>query len=122
MHYFHPTFLYESLWNAAGFVLLHFLSKKRQYDGQIALGYALWYGVGRVLIEGLRTDSLYLGDFRVSQLLAGVTAVAAAVALFVLSLRKHEPEKQRLHLRHGEEHQRDRHHTLRQRAAPRQTA
>jgi phosphatidylglycerol:prolipoprotein diacylglycerol transferase len=93
MHYFHPTFLYESLWNAAGFVLLHFLSKKRQYDGQIALGYALWYGVGRVLIEGLRTDSLYLGDFRVSQLLAGVTAVAAAVALFVLSLRKHEPEK-----------------------------
>ena len=93
MHYFHPTFLYESLWNAAGFVLLHFLSKKRQYDGQIALGYALWYGVGRVLIEGLRTDSLYWGDFRVSQLLAGVTAVAAAVALFVLSLRKHEPEK-----------------------------
>jgi phosphatidylglycerol:prolipoprotein diacylglycerol transferase len=93
MHYFHPTFLYESLWNAAGFVLLHFWSKKRQYDGQIALGYALWYGFGRMLIEGLRTDSLMLGDFRVSQLLAGVTAVAAAIALFVLSLRKHEPEK-----------------------------
>ena len=93
MHYFHPTFLYESLWNAAGFVILHFLSKKRQYDGQIALGYALWYGLGRMLIEGLRTDSLMWGDFRVSQVLAGVTAVAAAVTLFALSLRKREPEK-----------------------------
>ena len=91
--YHHPTFLYESLWNAAGFVLLHFLSKKRQYDGQIALGYALWYGIGRMFIEGLRTDSPYWGDFRVSQILAAVTAVAAAVALFVISLRKHEPEK-----------------------------
>ncbi len=91
--YHHPTFLYESAWNAAGFVILHFLSKKRQYDGQIALGYALWYGLGRMFIEGLRTDSLYWGDFRVSQILAGVTAIAAAVALFVLSTRKHEPEK-----------------------------
>ena len=91
--YHHPTFLYESLWNAAGFVILHFLSKKRQYDGQIALGYVLWYGLGRTFIEGLRTDSLYWGDFRVSQVLAGVTAIAAAVALFVLSICKHDPEK-----------------------------
>ena len=91
--YHHPTFLYESLWNAAGFVILHFLSKKRQYDGQIALGYVMWYGLGRTFIEGLRTDSLYWGDFRVSQVLAGATAIAAAVALFVLSIRKHDPEK-----------------------------
>ena len=91
--YHHPTFLYESLWNVAGFVLLHFLSKKRQYDGQIALGYVLWYGLGRTFIEGLRTDSLMWGDLRVSQILAGVTAIAAAVALFVLSTRKHDPEK-----------------------------
>ena len=91
--YHHPTFLYESLWNAAGFVILHFLSKKRQYGGQIALGYVLWYGLGRTFIEGLRTDSLYWGDFRVSQVLAGATAIAAAVVLFVLSIRKHDPEK-----------------------------
>ena len=91
--YHHPTFLYESLWNAVGFVALHFLSKKRQYDGQIALGYVLWYGLGRTMIEGLRTDSLMWGDFRVSQILAGVTAIAAAIALFVLSTRKHNPEK-----------------------------
>jgi len=93
MHYFHPTFLYESLWNAAGFVLLHFLSKKRQYDGQIALGYVVWYGLGRTCIEGLRTDSLMWGDFRVSQILAGVTAIAAAIVLFVLSTKKHDPAK-----------------------------
>lgn len=63
--YYHPTFLYESVWNLIGFILLHFLSKRRQYDGQIALGYAAWYGLGRCFIEGLRVDSLYWGPFRV---------------------------------------------------------
>ena len=91
--YYHPTFLYESLWNAAGFVILHFLSKKRQYDGQIALGYAVWYGLGRTFIEGLRMDSLYIGTFRVSQLLAAVSCFAAATALVVLAFRKHSAEK-----------------------------
>ena len=89
--YHHPTFLYESLWNAAGFVLLHFLSKKRQYDGQIALGYVAWYGLGRTFIEGLRTDSLYWGPFRVSQMLAAVSCFAAVVALLVLSFKHHDP-------------------------------
>ena len=79
--YYHPTFLYESVWNICGFVLLHFLSKKRRYNGQIALGYAAWYGLGRCIIEGLRMDSLYWGPFRVSQLLAGVTCVAAVAVL-----------------------------------------
>lgn len=91
--YHHPTFLYESLWNAIGFVMLHFLSKKRQYDGQIALGYVLWYGLGRAVIEGLRTDSLYWGPLRVSQILAGATAIVASVALFVLSMKRHDPQK-----------------------------
>ena len=91
--YHHPTFLYESLWNAAGFVLLHFLSKKRQYDGQIALGYVVWYGVGRTFIEGLRMDSLYWGGVRVSQILAGASAIIAAVVLFILSTRQHDPAK-----------------------------
>lgn len=89
----HPTFLYESVWNVAGFVLLHFLSKKRQYDGQIALGYVAWYGLGRALIEGLRMDSLYWGPFRGSQLLAAVSCMAAVVTLLVMSLRKHDREK-----------------------------
>ena len=89
--YHHPTFLYESLWNALGFVLLHFLSKKRQYDGQIALGYVAWYGLGRTFIEGLRTDSLYLGPFRISQLLAAVSCVIATGVLLFMLLRKHDP-------------------------------
>ena len=91
--YYHPTFLYESLWNAFGFVLLHFLSKKRKYDGQIALGYVAWYGLGRAMIEGLRTDSLYLGPVRVSQLLAAISCVAAVVVLMIMAFRKHDPEK-----------------------------
>ena len=91
--FYHPTFLYESLWNAAGFVLLHFLSKKRQFDGQVALGYACWYGLGRAMIEGLRMDSLYWGNFRVSQVLAAVTCVAAAAILLWQSFRSHDPKK-----------------------------
>ncbi len=92
-YYYHPTFLYESLWNAAGFVLLHFLSKRRKYDGQIALGYLAWYGLGRALIEGLRTDSLYLGPFRVSQLLAAATCAVGVILLMVFSFRYHSPDK-----------------------------
>ena len=91
--YHHPTFLYESLWNFVGFIMLHFLSKKRKYDGQIALGYVAWYGLGRAIIEGLRTDSLYLGVFRVSQLLAAASCFAALIALMVLGMKKHDPAK-----------------------------
>ena len=88
--YFHPTFLYESLWNVMGFIALHFLSKKRQYDGQIALGYVAWYGLGRAIVEGLRTDSLWWGPFRVSQLLAAVSCIAAVVVLLVQAFRSHD--------------------------------
>lgn len=96
--YYHPTFLYESLWNAAGFAALHFLSKKRQYDGQIALGYAAWYGLGRTFIEGLRVDSLYWGDFRVSQLLAAVSCFAAVAVLLYMAFRKHDPAQLQVNL------------------------
>ena len=87
--YVHPTFLYESVWNAVGFVLLHFLSKRRRYDGQIALSYAAWYGLGRAFIEGLRTDSLWWGPFRVSQLLAAVSCIAAVSVLLWQHFRPH---------------------------------
>ncbi len=91
--YFHPTFLYESVWNAAGFAALHFLSKKRQYDGQIALGYVAWYGLGRTFVEGLRTDSLWWGPFRVSQLLGAVSCVAAVCVLVFMAFRPHDRAK-----------------------------
>ena len=96
--YVHPTFLYESLWNACGLVILHFFSKRRKYDGQVALGYAAWYGLGRCMIEGLRTDSLYWGPFRVSQLLAGVSFVAASALLLWNHFRPHDPESLYVHM------------------------
>lgn len=94
--YYHPTFLYESVWNLAGFIALHFLTKKRKFDGQIFLSYLVWYGLGRVWIEGLRTDSLYLFStgIRVSQLVAALCVVFAGGALaFMLIKKKPDPAK-----------------------------
>ena len=86
--YVHPTFLYESLWNALGFIGLHILSKKttRKFDGQFFLYYIGWYGLGRAWIEGLRSDSLYIGatGIRVSQVIAALTFLTAAVLLTVI--------------------------------------
>ena len=96
--YYHPTFLYESVWNVAGFALLHKLSKKRQYDGQIALGYVAWYGLGRTFIEGLRLDSLYWGPFRVSQLLAAVSCFGAVIVLMYMMFQKHDPAKMQVNI------------------------
>ncbi|MBC8569437.1 prolipoprotein diacylglyceryl transferase [Zongyangia hominis] len=80
----HPCFLYESLWCILGFVLLHFYVKHRRFDGEVFLFYSMWYGAGRFVIEGLRTDSLMLGRLRVSQLLAAVFVLAAlAVWIYV---------------------------------------
>ena len=89
--YYHPTFLYESLWNLLGFILLHNISKMRKYDGQIALMYVAWYGLGRAMIEGLRTDSLWWGDFRVSQVLAAASCLVALVLLVIFAFRPHDP-------------------------------
>lgn len=96
--YVHPTFLYESLWNLVGFIALHIISKKtrRKYDGQYFLYYLGWYGLGRMMIEGLRTDSLYLfsTSIRVSQLLAGVCLLVVLIVLFInRCFRYHDEEK-----------------------------
>lgn len=93
----HPTFLYESLWNLLGLLLLHIFSKsgKRRYDGQLFAMYIAWYGFGRMLIEGLRTDSLYLFStgLRVSQVLAAVSVIAALVYLAVNGSLPHDKSK-----------------------------
>ena len=80
----HPCFLYESIWCLVGFVLLHLYSKHRKFDGEILLMYLSWYGLGRMCIEGLRTDSLYWGPFRVSQLLSGLLLVASFITLVLI--------------------------------------
>lgn len=83
----HPTFLYESIWCAIGFVILHFYSKKRKFDGEVFLMYIAWYGAGRFVIEGLRTDSLMLGKLRVSQLLAAISVIVAIALIFFIRSR-----------------------------------
>ena len=94
--YVHPTFLYESLWNLIGLVFLIVWTKKgrRSYDGQCALFYFFWYGLGRAWIEGLRTDSLYIGstNIRISQLLSVVLVLVTLTILIVQSRRAHPGE------------------------------
>lgn len=85
----HPTFLYESIWCLVGFVALALYVKHRKFHGQIFLLYAIWYGLGRGWIEGLRTDSLLIGNtsLRASQLVAYLS-VLVAFALLVAGLRR----------------------------------
>ncbi|MEG0229524.1 MAG: prolipoprotein diacylglyceryl transferase, partial [Oscillospiraceae bacterium] len=82
----HPCFLYESIWCLLGAVLLFFYIKHRKFDGEIGLLYCLWYGIERTIVEGLRTDSLYIGDtgIRVSQALSFILALTALIALIIL--------------------------------------
>lgn len=80
----HPCFLYESVWCIIGFFVLHKLSKKRLFSGQIILMYCAWYGFGRGFIELLRTDSLMIGAVKVSALLSYLLCVSAVTALVIL--------------------------------------
>jgi len=91
----HPTFLYESLWNLLGLLLICFvISRARTFDGENACFYFIWYGIGRFFIEGLRTDSLYLFDWtlfgqpiRVSQALSALLVLGAFLVLVVSKRR-----------------------------------
>lgn len=85
----HPTFLYESLWCLFGFLVLFLYMRHRRFHGQLFLMYLTWYGLGRYWIEGLRTDSLLIGNtsLRFSQVVALVT-VAVAIVLQVYGLQK----------------------------------
>lgn len=85
----HPTFFYEFCWNLLGFLILAFLvTPRRKYDGQVSLCYMAWYGLGRFFIEGLRTDSLMWGPFRVSQVLALALCAGSLLILAVMELRR----------------------------------
>lgn len=89
MRYYHPTFFYECIWNVIGFVLINLLYKKKKFDGQIALMYFVWYGFGRMLIEGFRTDSLYVPGtaIRISQLLGLLCVLVGGAMLAYFLLR-----------------------------------
>lgn len=93
----HPCFLYESLWCLLGFVFIHFYSRKKQrYAGQVFFMYLAWYGFERMIVEGLRTDSLYLPfqlfgtDVRVSQLLSAVI-FAIGIIMLIINIKREDP-------------------------------
>jgi prolipoprotein diacylglyceryltransferase len=90
----HPLFLYESLWNLLGLVLLRLLIKRRKYNGQMFTVYIAWYGLGRGLMEGMRAAeyNLMLGNMLISQVIAIVSCIAALILLFYMTLfRKNRP-------------------------------
>ena len=92
LQYVHPTFLYESLWNIVGVILINLFYKHKKYDGQVFLLVFGWYGLGRMFIEGLRQDSLYSEifglEFRTSQVLAAIILIATVSALIYFAIKK----------------------------------
>ena len=105
--YVHPTFLYESLWNLCILIFLIIFERKgkRRYDGQCITLYFLLYGIGRTWIEGLRTDSLYIGatNIRVSQVLSIALVIIALAYLIIQGRREHPPEKLYVNMRAAQE-------------------
>lgn len=89
----HPTFLYESLFNGIGIVVLCLYKRIKTFEGEIFCGYMIWYGLGRMLIEGLRSDSLYLGGFRVSQILSFILVIAGVI-IIIKNRKKHLTNKE----------------------------
>ena len=99
----HPCFLYESVWCILGFLVLLAYRNYRKFDGELMLFYAAWYGTGRAFIEGIRTDSLMIGPFRVSQLVSILIAVSAVSAIITLRViiskkRKDNPDFLKLYV------------------------
>ena len=84
----HPTFLYESLWNILGFVIINLIYKKKKFNGQAFLMYITWYGLGRGFIELLRTDSLYIFEtIKLNSVIGFVTFIAGAAGLIFLYIK-----------------------------------
>ncbi len=88
--YYQPTFLYESLWNVLGFIVLLILRRTKIRRGELFLSYVIWYSFGRFFVEGMRTDSLMWGDFRVSQVLA-ILLIVVSLAIIVYRRIKQNP-------------------------------
>ncbi len=104
----HPTFLYESIWCIIGAVLLYIMhSKYKKFDGQIILSYGIWYGTERMIVEGLRTDSLYIAStsIRVSQILSGMLVIVCLAFLIYnfIKISKNKREvAQKILIKEGE--------------------
>lgn len=88
-NYYHPTFLYESMWCLLGFITLLIIRKvTKRKKGIVTYSYFIWYGIGRFFIEGLRTDSLYLGSLRISQVVSVIIVIIGIIGLIKENLKK----------------------------------
>lgn len=86
--YYHPTFLYESIWCILGFLVLIIIRKlTKRKTGIMTFSYFIWYGMGRFFIEGLRTDSLYLGTFRISQIVSIILIISGIIGIFIYIMK-----------------------------------
>jgi phosphatidylglycerol:prolipoprotein diacylglycerol transferase len=83
--YYHPTFFYESMWNILGFIILIIYRRFRYVKiGEMTLLYLIWYSIGRFFIEGLRTDSLMIGDYKTAQIISIALIISGIVGIIVL--------------------------------------
>lgn len=96
-HYRTPTFLYESLWNLLGFIIISIVRRKKQFlkEGEILAFYLIWYGIGRFIIEGMRTDSLMLFGFRVSQIVSFALIIFGSIFVIIRRQMKEVPYYQK---------------------------
>lgn len=87
--YYHPTFLYESLWCTLGFIILLIIRQiVKRKKGIVTYSYLIWYGIGRYIIEGYRTDSLYLESIRISQLVSIIIIVIGIIGIIIEIIKK----------------------------------
>jgi len=92
--YYHPTFLYESLWCLLGFIILIIIRKlTKRKTGIMTCSYFIWYGIGRLFIEGLRTDSLYLGNFRISQIVSIILIFLGIIGIIISIMKGNKNER-----------------------------
>lgn len=92
--YYHPTFLYESIWCIIGFIILIIVRKMtKRKDGIMTCSYFIWYGVGRFFVEGLRTDSLYFGNYRISQIVSIILVFIGIIGIIVSVVKGNKDER-----------------------------
>ena len=89
-NYYQPTFLYESVWNAIGFIIMLFIRRKKSTKvGELTGFYLIWYSIGRIFIESFRSDSLMLGNIRIAQLIS-IILIVIGIFIIARSLKKKE--------------------------------
>lgn len=97
-NYYHPTFLYESIWCLLGFFILIIIRKlTKRKKGTMTFSYFIWYGIGRLYIEGLRTDSLYLGNYRISQIVSIILIITGTIGIIISLVKEHQNQRNNIH-------------------------